>query len=75
MRSLVWKIYKKCTKIISVKEGDVLKFSKLLHIITLSVLLVLSCAGIAFGGEEHSIGESLPVFSICLLYTSDAADE
>jgi len=41
-----------------------LKFSKLSHIITLSVLLVLSCAGIAFGGEEQSIGESLPVFSI-----------
>ena len=41
-----------------------MKFNKLSHIVMLSVLFVLSCSGIAFGSEGHSIGESLPVYSI-----------
>lgn len=41
-----------------------MKFNKLSHIVMLSVFFVLSCSGIAFGTEEHSIGESLPVYSI-----------
>ncbi len=41
-----------------------MKFNKLSYIVMLTVLFVLSCSGIAFGSEEHSIGETLPVYSI-----------